>query len=382
MAGIYLHIPFCRQACHYCNFHFSVSQRNKEQIVDCLIMEMELRKGFFDACLTEAKGRAIQSIYLGGGTPSTLGINHLQKIFSALYRHFCVMEDAEITLEANPEDLTPGYLLMLRETPVNRLSIGIQSFHEPDLKYMNRSHSSKQAIQCIEQAQKAGYSNITIDLIYGTPTMDDKAFTQNLEMIVQMGIQHVSAYALTVEPYTALEVFIKRGKLQPVDEEQCARQFELLMDFLAEKGYLHYEISNFALPGMFSRHNLSYWIGAPYLGLGPSAHSYKQNKRSWNPANTTAYTQSITKGVLPLESEELSSAQQYDEYLMTSLRTMWGCSLERVESGWGIEKVYELRKQSEKYILQGLMLEIDHHFILTNKGRLFADRIASDLFWV
>jgi len=382
MAGIYLHIPFCRQACHYCNFHFSVSQRNKEQLVDCLTRELELRKNFFDERLTESKGIAIQSIYLGGGTPSTLGINHLQIFFSALYQHFCVMEDAEITLEANPEDLTPDYLHLLRETPVNRLSIGIQSFHKADLLYMNRSHSPEHAMQCIELARQTGFTNLNIDLIYGTPTMGDNAFLQNLSKAVQMGIPHISAYALTVEPNTALEVFIKRGKSQPVDEEQCAHQFELLMDFLADHGYLHYEISNFALPGMFSRHNLSYWTGAPYLGLGPSAHSYKQNQRSWNPANTTAYIQSIKNGVLPLESEELSSAQQYDEYLMTSLRTMWGCSLERVESGWGIEKVNELRKQSEKYILQGLMVEIDHHFILTNKGRLFADRVASDLFWV
>lgn len=382
MAGIYFHIPYCRQACHYCNFHFSVSQSNKEQLVDCLIKEIELRKNFFDECLTEGKGRAIQSIYFGGGTPSTLGIIHLQKIFTALNRHFRVMEDAEITLEANPEDLTPAYLQLLRETPINRLSIGIQSFQKADLLYMNRSHLPEHAMQCIELAQQTGFKNLNIDLIYGTPTMDDNAFLQNLSKAVQMGIPHISAYALTVEPNTALEVFIKRGKSQPVDEEQCARQFELLMVFLADHGYLHYEISNFALPGMFSRHNLSYWTGAPYLGLGPSAHSYKQNQRSWNPSNTTAYIQSIKNGVLPLEIEELSSAQQYDEYLMTSLRTMWGCSLERVESGWGIQKVDELRKQSEKYILQGLMVDVDHHFILTNKGRLFADRIASDLFWV
>lgn len=382
MAGIYIHIPFCRQACHYCNFHFSVSQRGKDAFIDCLVEELSLRKDFFGEQASGNPKFKLQSIYLGGGTPSTLPADDLSRIFTALKFYFDLDADAEITLEANPDDLTPGYLAGLRNSPVNRLSIGIQSFHNADLDYMNRVHSPKQALQCIEDALEHGFRNLTIDLIYGTPTMSDQAFLENLEKVVRFKIPHISAYALTVEPKTALDVFIRKGSAKPVDEEQCARQFEILMDFLTSHGYLHYEISNFALQGRFSRHNLSYWTGAPYLGLGPSAHSFSGNQRSWNIANTSAYIDSIKNGILPLETEQLSPAQQYDEYLMTSLRTMWGCSIETVEKNWGKPKALELIRQSELFVKQGLMVEVDRHLILTQKGKLFADRIASDLFWV
>lgn len=382
MAGIYIHIPFCRQACHYCNFHFSVSQRHKAEFLDCLLKEIEMRKDFFGKPQDQEKKFRLDSIYMGGGTPSILSIEELNSIFDRLSEFFDYDQSAEITLEANPDDLTYEKLEALRQTPINRLSIGIQSFFAEDLAYMNRVHSPGQAIEAIENALKLGFKNLTIDLIYGTPTMNDLQWKENLQRIIGFGIQHISAYALTVEPKTALDVFIRRGQAKPVEEEQSARQFEMMVEMLARQGYKHYEISNFALPGKFSRHNLSYWTGDPYLGLGPSAHSFRGMERSWNPPNTTKYIQSIQKGQLPLESEQLSPAQRYDEYLMTSLRTMWGCDLTQVKEGWGEKKRAELEKQAERYIDQGLMVKKDSHLILTEKGRLFADRIASDLFWV
>ncbi len=382
MAGIYIHIPFCRQACHYCSFHFSVSQRHKEGFLASLLREIELRHDFFGKPKMPGGKFRLDSVYLGGGTPSILGIEELNSIFKRLSEYFNFDQGNEITLEANPDDLTYEKLGALRQTPINRLSIGIQSFHEADLKYMNRVHTPGQAVNAVENALKLGFENLTIDLIYGTPTMNDAQWKENLQRTIDFGIQHISAYALTVEPKTALDVFIRRGQARPVEEEQSARQFEIMVEMLAGHGYEHYEISNFALPGKFSRHNLSYWTGKPYLGLGPSAHSFRGSERSWNPPNTTKYIQSIQKGILPLETEQLTPAQRYDEYLMTSLRTMWGCNLDKVKEGWGEKKREELEKQTRRYIEQGLMFESDCHLILTEKGRLFADRIASDLFWV
>jgi len=382
MAGIYIHIPFCRQACHYCNFHFSVSQRHKEGFLACLLKEIELRHDFFVKPEKPGEKFKLDSLYLGGGTPSILSISELNSIFERLAAYFDFDQYAEITLEANPDDLTIEKLKALRQTPINRLSIGIQSFHAADLKYMNRVHTPGQAVQAIEDALKQGFENMTIDLIYGTPTMNDAHWKENLQRTIDFGIQHISAYALTVEPKTALDLFIRRGQAKPVEEEQSARQFEIMVEVLARHGYQHYEISNFALPEKFSRHNLSYWTGKHYLGLGPSAHSFRGSERSWNPPNTTKYIQSIQKGSLPLESEQLTLAQQYDEYLMTSLRTMWGCNLDKVKERWGEKKREDLEKQIRRYVEQGLMFEADHHLILTEKGRLFADRIASDLFWV
>jgi oxygen-independent coproporphyrinogen III oxidase len=382
MAGIYIHIPFCRQACHYCNFHFSVSQRHKEGFLACLLKEIELRRDFFGKPEKPSEKFKLDSIYLGGGTPSILSIRELNSIFERLAAYFDFDQYAEITLEANPDDLTYEKLEALRKTPINRLSIGIQSFYAADLKYMNRVHNPGQAVQAIEDALKLGFENMTIDLIYGTPAMNDSQWMENLQRTIDFGIQHISAYALTVEPKTALDVFIRRGQARPVEEEQSARQFEIMVEVLARNGYQHYEISNFALPGKFSRHNLSYWTGKHYLGLGPSAHSFRGSERSWNPPNTTKYIQSIEKGLLPLEKEQLTPAQQYDEYLMTSLRTMWGCDLNKVKERWGEKKREELEKQTVRYVEQGLMFEADHHLILTEKGKLVADRIASDLFWV
>jgi len=342
---------------------------------------MEIRHDFFGNT-SDMQKFPIQSVYLGGGTPSLLSPSELNRIFEGVSKHFTISPTAEITLEANPDDLTLESLIALRQTPINRLSLGIQSFHHTDLLFMNRAHTPAQAISAIENAKECGFQNITIDLIYGTPTLSDLQWIDNLRRTLDLGVEHISAYALTVEPKTALDVLIRKGKAAPVDEEQTARQFEIMVEILESEGYMHYEISNFALPGKFSQHNLSYWTGAPYLGLGPSAHSFHQNIRSWNIANTSAYIQSIKNGNLPLESENLTLTQQYDEYLMTSLRTMWGCSLQKIEQQWGIEKMKELQRQCKLFIANGLMVERNHHLILTKKGRLFADRIASDLFWV
>lgn len=382
MAGIYIHIPYCRQACHYCNFHFSVYQGNRSAFVGSLLKEITLQRDFLRPEAHQQPQLILDTLYLGGGTPSLLPAGELQMIFEQLGNYYQLGVNAEVTLEANPDDLTPDKLRSLRQTPVNRLSIGIQSFHEPDLRYMNRVHSKGQALQSLEDALDAGFSNLTVDLIYGTPTLDDKQWEQNILKVISLGIPHVSAYALTVEKKTALEVFIRKGKATPVDEEQTARQFDILLSLMHMHGYQQYEISNFSLPGHYSRHNLSYWTGQHYLGLGPSAHSYKQGQRWWNIANTCAYIDALEKGSIPCETEILTPNQLYDEYLMTSLRTMWGCDLQEITRRWGGQRASLLEAQAEKYISGDLMQKTGRKLVLTNKGKLLADGIASDLFIV
>ncbi len=379
MAGIYIHIPYCRQACHYCNFHFSVSHRNKPQFLDCLVKEIEIQKGFFSNG-SESEKTYLDTIYLGGGTPSVLRQQDLIRIFERLSKFFDFDRNTEVTIEANPDDLTYEKLLTINQTPINRLSVGIQSFHYPDLEYMNRIHSPCQALQAIKNAQKVGFENISVDLIYGTPTMNDRHWEKNLMRVIDLEVPHISAYALTVEDKTPLEVFIRKGKMPPVEEEQTARQFHTMLDILAKYGYEQYEISNFSKPGFYSRHNLSYWNGQPYLGLGPSAHSFRENSRSWNIANTSRYIQSIEKGELPMESETLSEDQRFDEYVMTSLRTSWGCNLDYVEETFGEEKLRALRKSAARHIRNNTLKEENGRMILTTKGKFLADGIASDLF--
>ncbi|MFO7998229.1 MAG: radical SAM family heme chaperone HemW [Bacteroidales bacterium] len=382
MAGIYIHIPFCRQACHYCNFHFSVSLRQKEAFLECLLQEADMQKGFFGDPV-QGKGKTVlDSIYLGGGTPSILEAEQLAGIFDRISRYFAFDDSCEITLEANPDDLSRDKLSALKQSPVNRLSIGIQSFHAPDLAYMNRIHSPAQALESVAFARKAGFENLTVDLIYGTPTMRDPQWRENLRTVFELDLPHVSAYALTVENRTALEVMIRKGQAVAVDEEQTARQFEIMLELMAGQGYDHYEISNFARPGQYSRHNLSYWTGQPYLGLGPSAHSYKNGQRWWNLSNTSRYIASVRQGILSAETEVLTAAQRFDEYVMTSLRTMWGLSLRHVEENWGVQRMEWLQAGAREHIRRGLLMKQGSQLLLTDKGKLFADRIASDLFWI
>ncbi len=413
MPGIYIHIPFCKQACHYCNFYFSTAKKHRAGFTDVLLREIELQKDFlwdgdvfweaadriFPASAVSGmtggeaeqqvkdrdrhqRSRRVDSIYFGGGTPSLLPVVEISQVFEKLSEYVVFDHDTEITLEANPDDLDREKLSALQDTPINRLSIGIQSFHEADLRFMNRVHSPGQAIDAINNAQASGFGNLTVDLIYGTPTLSDEMWRDNLERVVGMGIPHVSAYALTVEKKTALDVMIRRGTVSPVDDEQTARQFELMVEFLEAQGYDHYEISNFGKPGFHSRHNLSYWSGEPYLGLGPSAHSYKDGQRWWNVANMMGYLTAIQQGDMPCETEVLTPQQQYDEYVMTSLRTMWGCDLDVVEQRWGKERVAMMLEEGRGYLEKGWLLLENGKLQLSRAGKLFADRVASDMFWV
>ncbi|MGN7819677.1 radical SAM family heme chaperone HemW [Chitinophaga sp. 22536] len=373
MAGIYLHIPFCKQACYYCNFHFSTSLARKAEMVQCLLQEIDLQKDYLG-------GERIDTIYFGGGTPSLLDTAELQLLLARLHSTFDVAPDVEITLEANPDDLDMVKLQSLRAAGINRLSIGIQSFHEADLKWMNRAHNSQQALECIVQAQQLGFRNITIDLIYGGPTLTDEGWRQNVEQAIALGVPHLSCYALTVEPGTALDHFIRKKKMEATDPDKAARHFEQLMQWLEAAGYEHYEISNFALPGWHSRHNSSYWQGRSYLGIGPSAHSFNGHSRQWNIANNAAYIKRITAGEVPAETESLTKEMQFNEYIMTSLRTSAGCNLEWVAEKFGADQSLRLQQESKSLIAKGWMVQEGETLRLTKAGRLFADGIAADLF--
>ncbi|MEZ4958845.1 MAG: radical SAM family heme chaperone HemW [Saprospiraceae bacterium] len=371
MPGIYLHIPFCKQACHYCNFHFSTSLKYKDEMVAAMLHELKLQKDYLG-------GEPVETIYFGGGTPSLLDRRDLDLFFDEIFKQFKVETSGlEITLEANPDDLTPLKISELRQTPVNRFSIGVQSFSEADLKFMNRAHNAREAISCIENVQAAGFENLTIDLIYGSPTTSDTQWAANLEQVFRFNIPHLSCYCLTVEEKTALASFIKTGKAKPVDEKQAERQFKFLMKQASAQGYDHYEISNFAKPGWHSRHNSSYWQGKKYLGIGPSAHSFNGESRQWNVANNSQYMKALKEGKVPFEKEILMPAQRYNEYVMVSLRTMWGCDLEQIRA-LGFEKHF--LENATVYLEEGLVERIENKFKLTEKGKFLADGIAAALF--
>jgi len=322
----------------------------------------------------------VHTIYFGGGTPSLLRIADLRLMIENLRSLFTIIADAEITLEANPDDVTEEKLYGWKSIGINRLSIGVQSFFEEDLQWMNRAHNTHQALQSIQLAQQAGFNNITIDLIYGTPTLTDEKWKQNVETALSLNIPHLSCYALTVEPKTALDKMIALGKKENIDTEKQSRHFELLMQWLSDEGYEHYEISNFAKPNYRSKHNSSYWQGKSYLGLGPSAHSFNGSSRQWNVSNNALYIKSIRGGVVSFEQEQLTSVQQLNEYIMTRLRTVEGLSLQTVKEKWGEETVEEILALAKKHIRQQLLFEKNDRLILTQKGKLFADGIAADLF--
>ena len=372
MAGLYLHIPFCRQACHYCDFHFSTSLRLKEPLLCALLRELELRRDYL-------RGAELQSIYFGGGTPSVLEVEELERLLDKIFALHRVAPDAEITLEANPDDLSPEKCRRLAATPVNRLSIGIQSFHDEDLRFMNRAHDARQAHAALRAALDAGFENLTLDLIYGTPTLDDERWLDNLRQALSYGVPHLSCYSLTVEPRTALAAFIQQGKAPAPDEAAAARQFELLMDFAAAAGFEHYEISNFARPGFIARHNSAYWKGLPYLGIGPSAHSFDGRSRCWNIAHNPRYIRALERGELPAQTETLTPAQRYNEYVLTGLRTRWGCTLEGVRR-FGEELPAHFLRAAEPHLRSGALLRRGECFALSRAGKLLADRIALDLF--
>ena len=372
MAGIYIHIPFCRKACHYCNFHFSTSKQRIPEMVEAIRKEAGIRRDYL--------AERIDTIYFGGGTPSLLLKDEVRNTIETVKGLFEVDEKAEITLEANPDDITEESLQAWMEAGINRLSIGIQSFFEADLQWMNRAHTAEQAGNCIALAQKKGIHNISIDLIYGTPSLTDESWKKNVQTALSLNIPHLSCYALTVEPKTALAKMIATHQLPDVDADKQARHFALLTQWLAEAGFEHYEISNFALPGFRSRHNSSYWEGKPYLGLGPSAHSFNGSSRQWNVSNNSLYLKALETGTVPFEMEQLTGVQQLNEFIMTRLRTMEGIPLAGVRENWGEEKMNALVLSAQKHIRQGQLILSNDFLQLTAGGKFLADGIAADLF--
>lgn len=372
MSGIYIHIPFCKQACHYCDFHFSTSLKKKDEIVLALAKEIEMRK-------EEFKDEIVETIYFGGGTPSILEISEIRLLIDAVYANYKVTDNPEITVEANPDDLSEERIIELAKNKVNRLSIGIQSFFEDDLKLMNRAHNADEAKKSLEIATQY-FNNITIDLIYGMPGMSNKKWLANIETALSYNIPHISSYALTVEPKTALDAFIKKGIISPPDDEVAQGHFHLLVEKLEDSGFIHYELSNFGKEGYFSKNNSSYWLGKKYIGIGPSAHSYDGEKRGWNVSNNMLYLKSLSEDKLPLETETLTKTDRYNEYIMTGLRTIWGVSLDRIKNEFGQDYLDYLNQQAAKYIEDHLLFVDEDILCTTRSGKFLSDGIASDLF--
>ncbi|MHC2992804.1 coproporphyrinogen III oxidase [Pontibacter sp. HJ8] len=372
MSGIYIHIPFCKQACHYCDFHFSTSMVLKGDMVQTISQELKLRRDYL-------QGQPVHTIYFGGGTPSLLNQEELQSILATVRELFIVSDDAEITLEANPDDLSPEKLQELKGAGINRLSIGLQSFHEPHLRLMNRAHTATESVQCVLDAQAAGFDNITVDLIYGIPAPDHTIWHRDLELLFSLNVQHVSCYALTIEPDTALGRWSKKGSFKPSEDEFTAQQFEILLEQMKQHGYGQYEISNFSRPGYESKHNSNYWRGVHYLGIGPSAHSFNGHSRQYNVSHNKKYIDALKQNAVPFELEELTLADQANDYLLTTLRTIWGCDLKKLRQEFrydlGSDHRAYLQELQEKELAR---IEADVLY-LTDKGKLLSDQITMDL---
>lgn len=373
MAGIYLHIPFCKQACHYCDFHFSTSLRYKNELIQAMLLELELQHNYL-------AGQTIETVYFGGGTPSLIGASEIQKFLDKITGSYTVSSHAEVTLEANPDDLDAATVNALKKTGINRFSIGIQSFFEEDLRWMNRAHNAAEADSSVKRVQDAGFENITLDLIYGYPLLTNEKWKANIHKVIELEIPHVSAYGMTIEPQTALAAFIKKGKQQPMNEAQSADQYLTLIENLESAGFEHYETSNFAKPGRYSKHNTNYWKGVSYLGTGPSAHSFNGESRQWNIANNSKYITSIFEGKIPAEQEILSVKDRINEYIMTSLRTMWGMNLLKIEAEFGSDYRSDIETSLSEFIEKNQVAVENGSAKLTNQGKLFADQIASNLF--
>ena len=372
MSGVYIHIPFCKQACHYCDFHFSTSLKKKNELIKALAKELELRKDEF-------KNQTVETIYFGGGTPSVLSVDELRFLIDAVYKNYKVSKSPEITLEANPDDLSKSQIVQLSKSSINRLSIGVQSFFESDLKLMNRAHNANEARACLSEATKH-FDNISIDLIYGIQGASNEQWLRNIETALSYDIPHISSYALTVEPKTALASFIKKGIIADVDDEQAHEQFHLLKERLESQDFIHYELSNFGKDGYFSKNNSAYWQGKSYLGIGPSAHSFNGKQRAWNVRNNSKYIKAIQQNQLPIEIETLTKTDRYNEYVMTGLRTIWGVSLKTIEDNFGILFKDYLLEQANGFINEHLLYIDDGHLRVTKKGQFLSDGIASDLF--
>ncbi len=374
MSGIYIHIPFCKQACFYCDFHFSTSLKKKDEMINALAKEIELRKD-------ELHNETVETIYFGGGTPSVLSVEEIEKLIATVYKNYRVVDAPEITLEANPDDLSEAKIIALSKSPINRLSIGIQSFFNADLQLMNRAHSAEEAKACLLMATRY-FKNISIDLIYGIPGMSTQQWKENIATALSFNIPHISSYALTVEPNTALASLIKKGEIDEVDDARAQEHFYMLTEILQAEKFIHYELSNFGKTSYFSQNNTAYWTGKKYLGIGPSAHSFDGKQRSWNVRNNAKYRQALQKNTLGIEREQLTKTDAYNEYIMTGLRTMWGISLEKIAVEFGDEYVVYLKKESQKYMQEHLLCLEDDVLRATEKGKFLSDGIASHLFKV
>lgn len=372
-SGIYIHIPFCKQACYYCDFHFSTSLKKKDDLLLALVNELKLRKNEITT--------PVETIYFGGGTPSILSIKEINLLLSTIYQNYQVTADPEITLEANPDDLSDTKIIELSKTAINRLSIGVQSFFNDDLKFMNRAHSTEEAIQSLKTATKY-FDNISIDLIYGVPNLCNDKWKENLQIAFDLGINHISSYALTVEVKTALHQFIKKGKIKPLNEELALSHFNILLEETAKNDLINYETSNFGKQGFFSKHNTSYWLGKQYLGIGPSAHSFNGKLRSWNVSNNTKYIKTLQLNKIPQEVEALSDNDLFNETIMIGLRTIWGISLSKIETNFGLDKKEYLLKKVQKHINNKTLIIQDNNITSSQKGKFLIDGIASDLFLI
>jgi len=372
MAGIYIHIPFCKQKCNYCDFYKTTQVLQKPQFINALLNELEQRKSWLS-------NEEVKTIYFGGGTPSLLTINEIIRIIDTIYSNFNVVKTPEITLECNPDDLTKKQIENIRHTPVNRLSIGIQSFQNNQLKFMNRRHNATQAVDCVKMAQDAGFNNISTDLIYGLPNLSLKNWELELEQMGKLNVQHLSAYHLTIESGTVFHTMKNKGLIKTINEDESIQQFELLIQWARQNGFEHYEISNFAHSGYYSQHNTSYWQQETYLGAGPSAHSYNQKTRLWNVSDLAKYISGIHNNEVYYESENLSENDKYNEFLMTWLRTCWGVDIKKIGHLFGLGRQLNLKKAIQPYINDGNVYKKENRFILSDKGIFISDTILADL---
>lgn len=375
MAGFYIHIPFCKYKCSYCNFHFSTIINQKNEMVSALIQEIVLQKDFLS-------GEKIETIYFGGGTPSILNCKEISQLLDTITKYYNISKNVEITLEANPDDLSKEKLQILHIIGINRLSIGIQSFFDKDLQFMKRIHTSLQAEQCIIQAQEIGFFNLNIDLIYGTPTMTDRIWIKNIKKAISFNVTHISAYALTIEPKTELNYLIQSKKINSLNEEKQVHQYILLTDIITIAGFIQYEISNFGKTGFFSKHNINYWKKIPYLGIGPSAHSFNGSIRQWNVYNNLQYIKALKQGVIPFKKEILFTKNHYNEYIMTRIRTIWGISLKTVKILYGIKYYHYLLNEADFYLKKNFLFKKKSYLLLSKKYWIYADGIANSLFFI
>ena len=374
MSGIYIHIPFCKRKCHYCNFYSLASTKYRERFLESLREEIYIRRNY----LADSQ---IDSIYFGGGTPSILNIEEVKSILEDIKKLFHISKEVEITIEANPDDIQLQLLQEYLNIGINRISIGVQSFYDDDLQYLNRIHSASRAEEAVILAKDSGFANISIDLIYGIPTLSQERWIQNLEKAFLFDVQHISAYSLTIEPKTALDLLIRKNKVEGPKEEDIPDQFRVMLNMMKDREYENYEISNFCKKGYYSRHNSMYWNGGGYLGLGPSAHSYNKTSRQWNIANVVQYIDQINRKEIFFESEVLTTVQKYNEYVMVTLRTMWGCDLRRIKEEFGEIYSSYFSENALKYLDSGEMTVKEGIYYLTDEGKLFADGIASELFF-